>query len=469
MACIDIFAPGRALNIPILIEQIWLQIRKRQLLVTEIYDFVLQTSDDQKLSEFLIASPHFCREKRRGTWNDRVVLSHVRAAGWGWFYTQQRLVGDVLTMTVPNSLGPPAHETLDIPGLDDGSNIALLHWVKEIDEEQRVEMMAEIKKSLYKVTLASPLEPLARNQMWFRLIVEPTRLDIPGIRPFLRDNLIEFVVPFYLLTAHISSPTEVRKMTVTQLEQMRALDPLRASVAEELLKIIARDGFDAPGTTTRVEDHRIMLGTYAPLHMSIHGQPVPTLGFFGAQTLHLKLPVDDIHGPDIRTSVGRSLQTVEAEVYNWSGGSVRNPEKDLATVIRTLAHEAATLPPKTKEELATRMTPWRYSEACFLLDRMADQQLISFVDGKCRVCFKLEDEEFTKKLAKLRNLYAQAHRSNDSYSAQALRAFTDCHPFRIDFTVSWISTTWVQRLLIVGGAVTSVLGFILALICFLRG
>jgi hypothetical protein len=118
MACLDIFAPGSALNVQFLMEQIWISTKGKGLVATEIYDFVLQNSSDQQVMEFCVSSPHLCGRKKKDGWEKCAELSRVRAGGWGWFYSREDLQGDQLTMTVPNSLGPPAGDTISFTGLD---------------------------------------------------------------------------------------------------------------------------------------------------------------------------------------------------------------------------------------------------------------------------------------------------------------------------------------------------------------
>jgi hypothetical protein len=46
-------------------------------------------------------------------------------------------------------------------------------------------------------------------------------------------------------------------------------------------------------------------------------------------------------------------------------------------------------------------------------------------------------------------------------------AFTDLHPFQVDFTASWVSMSFLRKFLIIFVAFSSVMGFILALIVLL--
>jgi hypothetical protein len=100
-----------------------------------------------------------------------------------------------------------------------------------------------------------------------------------------------------------------------------------------------------------------------------------------------------------------------------------------------------------------------------LLDNMEGKGLINFNGGKCNV-IQLSNPEELRRISELRDLYTRPE--HFEASPRARFAFTDTHAFRIDFTVSWISTNLVQRLIIVGGAISSVLGLILAIIALSR-
>jgi hypothetical protein len=382
MACIDIYAPGRVLNIPFLMEQIWLRTRSKKLLVTEVYDFVLQASDDKELKEFLVSSPHLCRIQSRAGWIDNFKSSRVRdyQSGWGWFYRHQKLEGDCLKMTLPNTVGPPAADTIEPQGLDEDPQS--VQWSPQI-KDSNLAMMVEIKKSLYKVELETPIQPLETLGTWFRLIVEPFVLDIPGPRRLLNQPLIELILPLYSVTASVSCPLRVRQVIEDKLAQMRARDGMRAATADTLNKAVVRAGFGAVGTSTRIEDHRILLGTYSPMHLSIHGQPIPTLAFFGAQTVRIPLPKMPVFRNGNLKEDHSQLKEVNATVYSWSGGSVRNMDRDLVTVIRAILNEAGMAPPKMKEDLAIRLAPYRYSEACFLIDLMVKIGLLRYENSNC--------------------------------------------------------------------------------------
>jgi len=183
MGCIDIFAPGRLLTVPFLMEQIWLHTAGKNYFATEVYDFLLQVDDDQPLISFLIGYPNFCRiQKPDGSWQDTLTLSRVadHRSGWGWFYIGSEQYDDSsheLQMTVAASADPSGDPTVTLTGLDQPKS--QLVWHPELESTPLVQCMQDIRKSLYQVTLSDPLPPHGARRIWFRLIVRPTILDAP--------------------------------------------------------------------------------------------------------------------------------------------------------------------------------------------------------------------------------------------------------------------------------------------------
>jgi hypothetical protein len=160
------------------------------------------------------------------------------------------------------------------------------------------------------------------------------------------------------------------------------------------------------------------------------------------------------------------FKLVEAVVHNWSGGSVRNIERDLIAVARAMLHEAAIPPLKAKEELATRMAPAHYGEGCYLLDRMKEKGLIDFVSGRCEVV-PMGEPDLERKLSELREYYAHPENFPLDFK-QARLAFTDIHQFRIDYTAWWISLSVVRKVLIILLAVIGAMGSSIAIVEFIK-
>ena len=168
---------------------------------------LLQVDDGRELTSFCIASPHFCRKKRRdGTWHDNVYLTQVgdNRTGWGWFYygEQQSPNTGQLKLSVPDCRDKSGETILSSQGQYLAENT--IEWDPQLCSEVHVDFMKEINKSQYRVALQKGEKLLShgKTNMWFRLIVEPVELDIPRPLPPSRDrSLIDKIFPALNLTA----------------------------------------------------------------------------------------------------------------------------------------------------------------------------------------------------------------------------------------------------------------------------
>ena len=205
MACIDIYEPV-SMNNSISSEKSAQRVRGKQFLATEVYDFLLQVDDDRPLDSFFIGSPHFCRTKGSGGWIDRVRLLGIGGAQttWGWFYSNEhrRPNDEHLILQVPSATDPTGPETIELDGLDLVPK--QIDWFDGLQSDTNIELMRDLKKSLYRVTLGKSLKPYGTTRMWFRLLVEPAVLDVFPAIPGTLQSIADLTSRALTLTTSVS-------------------------------------------------------------------------------------------------------------------------------------------------------------------------------------------------------------------------------------------------------------------------
>ncbi len=479
MACIDIFAPGRVLSVPFLMEQVWLDNDGADFKAVEVYDFLLQADDDLPLEHFYIASPHFCQVPGTdGQWHNTATLSRVRGhdSGWGWFYLQPPSLDDCyLTMAVASpypehDLRPRLYRGVDARVGSPTSSLSQKHehyasitWSDDLKEDNLRHAMRAMRKSLFHVRLTPGLQGAAQEQMWFRLVVVPAILDVASPRRPWERSVSEKLLPFYAVTSHISCPTAVRRLVALKLNEMRLAQRYSRGEPEDIGRILMDNGFNARGTTTRILDHRIVLGAYRGFHVSLHGSSrEDTIQYFGPQSLHPPLRIPRISDHCLPSNFsGTSMPEddfvhINRPIHNWLTGSYRNLRTDLVTVCNALVGEIRYAGATTKEGLAMRILPHSYREGCVLIENMILVGLLVRGEGGM---LSVISEGHPHKICELRRVYANPNHGSFADFPSARHAFSDLHSFHIDFTCSWIVESgwrWLVVILVFCGSLISI-------------
>ena len=472
MACIDIFAPGRLMSVPFLAEQIWLRARGKRILATEVYDFLLRLDDGgSPLHTFYVASPHFCRKKTRGGgWKDNV---HVISIGdsrtkWGWFYYGQQDVREHeqqgertqhLVLQVPESVELPGRNRIRLEG--EYLFGAKLRWHPALVGNDDMVLMQDMKKSLYEITVQTPLLPRGENQMWFRLIVEPVLLDVSETMRGPESSFVDWVFPQVILGAKITCPWYVRKFLADQVGELPDKHPDLPVPIARLQQTLIANGVGASGTSTRIEEHRLMLAG-SGVRIGLQGGTPPTLAYFGTQYTTAALPP---FGHDYESHPEAKWSKVKTRVHHWAGGSARNGANDLVAVAESFVSEAS-ISPKRKEELVYGVTPGNYREGCALVDKLVEVGLLRIDDSRVIRAVRLSDKDKCDRLCQLRRLYLDA--DNFESIPEARQVFTDLHPFTVDFEADWIPRIILRRLLLSLIVLSSVLSLVLSICAISR-
>lgn len=455
IAGIHVFAPGRLLTIPFLAQQVWLRARRNRLLVTEVYDFLLQVDDDRPLDSFSVASPHFCRKcTEDGTWTDSIHLLPVgdgASTNWGWFYYGNHVRdGDQLMLQVPNCTEQGGRDALLLKGFDLVEKRIV--WEERLRDENSIDLMRQIKKSFYRVTFDRPLLPHGENRIWFRLLVEPAELDVRAPIRGVDQSFVDWLFPSWKLDNSVSCPWHVRRAVSERLDTFRHLHPHKGPQIDMLRQAIATEGFGMPGTSTRIVEHRIMLGGDG---VAVDVQrSSPALTYLGALPGEFVLPP---FGHDYAADPTPTGKKIVAVVHCAAAGSVENCENDLVSVICRCFDEAR-VSPKTKMQLAQAMTPSAFREGCFLIDKLVEHGLLTMeANSVCRAS-TLAPETVAERLAELRRQYLEPE--NSSAFPEARGAFDDLHPFRFDFSCVWQTGYCGRRIALNTIAFCAVTGFI---------
>ncbi len=470
MACIDIYAPSRCLTVVFLAEQIWLRARGKRLLATEVYDFLLRVDDDQDLNSFFVGSPHFCRKRLpSGEWKDNVRFLSIGGAKtqWGWFYLNERKEdigandGRILALRVPNTTADSEPEVLDMKGeyLVEKS----ITWHEDLQDSTTVELMREIKKSLYHVTLDKdkPLLKRGGNQMWFRLLVEPVELDILNPVSKAPDSFVDWILPKVNLTAKVTCPINVRRSLPTPIDKLRREYPNDGVQVGRLQEVLITEGIDKQGTSTRIEEHRIMLAADG-VELDVQGATTPRIVRTGPQLLKCELPPFEHDYAPAKDPTGAKVQAV---VHHWSGGSTQNGEVDLVSVACAYMEEAA-VSPKPLPDLVQTTTPRKFREGCFLAHKMVKIGLLSIDDKEVCQCPALSNADYADKMCELRRMWQNA--ATFTAFPLARQSFTDLHAFIIDFVATWAVCPRLRMAVFGTLAASTIVALVLSIINFWR-
>ena len=461
MACIDVYQPGRLLTVPLLVEQLWLRPRGKRLLVSEVYDFLLRVDDAEELSSFCVATPNFCRTRRKGEWKETVQLAPIGdiRTKWGWFYEGEQTPDDRqehLSLRIPDPVNTTVEEDLEFCGLylNDAPKIA---WKREIAAETTIKLMREIKKSLYEVSFAPPLPGYGKEQRWFRLVVEPVLIDIddPLCRP--EQTFKDKWLPVVDLAGRITCPFGMRRSVAAKIGKLRTAHPASYADIDLVRRTLITRGYNSPGTSTRIFDHRLMLAGYGGVNIHLQGgSDDNSMVYYGTRFVECELPS---YAHSYANSAEPKARWIGAIVHHWSGGSAKSPEKDLVSVANRYRTEAG-YSAKQKTELVITTTPNLYREGCVLVDKMLEAKLLKMEETLCRPT-DLEGEALNEALCCLRRLYLDPANFKDF--PEARQAFTDLHPFSIDFSASWGTWPILRRMAVWIGFLVLVFTFLVSL------
>ncbi|MEW6202372.1 MAG: hypothetical protein AB1546_10370 [bacterium] len=454
MPCIDIFSPGRLLTVPILVEQVWLRASGKKLLATEIYDFLLQVDDDKPLDNFFVGSPHFCRKRQEdNTWKDNVYLLPVgeKDTKWGWFYYGKSVKSrdGRLSLFIPDVTNPTSHPQIEeFEGYDLVEDEKEISWYSRLNKPVYIDIMKKIRKSLYQIKINKPLQPYGKNKFWFRILIEPVLFDTLKPMGGISQTFLDWIMPIWNLHNYIACPIQVRTKIIRRIEELKE-NPKETRIKhkiEEVGQIVTREGFHAPGTSTRIGDHRLIFGGHR-VKVDIQGLQSVSIAYIGTQCLELELPP---FGHDYNKEQIPSGKKIEIIAHSIMGGSVRNSKHDLVGITSFCIDQVSYGLPKSKTDLARSIAPSDFPEGCILIEKMKDVGILDIVGDQeiCKLKDGMTNDEFYFKMGELRRKYLNPDEFKKNNNKYARTVFLDLHSFRVDFICSW-ATPWRGFLLFI--------------------
>lgn len=427
--CIDLYSPGRRIDVPFLCEHIYLELEeparpaKEQLHITEVYDVLVRNPrGSEPLAGLFALFPHDCTRRDDGC--PAIEAPEVK----------KKLATDAPQYEWP-FLGPPeelrdgrvkrtyaADPKLGTEALVEEKEGTALHIKVEFPAKELAnckggsEALRNRNKTLVYLKFLGNVKLEAGQEGWLRLIVKPQVLDRPEARSrkvsasseecsrwftiycpiIIRDNLK------YLLNSKLSADSETAGSLETRIE-----------VGE----IVLDRGSYSPGTATRIEDHRIAI--VAPPEIDIDN-PVCTPGahFHGVYQL------------EGRTDIA----------LLWATGASKNRESDLVHNARRVLDKLAFLTFQRENELIRDLAPSGKHEAfALLVDKMKQAQLIRAEGPEDKRGLTLnggDDNTQKERILALRRLYASRD-PETSDRVELMQDFSDLHPFSIHYRAGW--------------------------------
>lgn len=457
--CIDIFAPGRCIDIDFLHEQIWFDIdlsASTRLIVTEVYDILIRNpKHNSSLTQVHALFPHDCTALRNVWKADPQTYDEVKDAWkklsasdaksgslikvqpitvnhdmpevyskYNWPFVsapepcadkQHILWRPLEELTFPRSWhdrnsqyyeGLPLRVKVDFPD-ELQSRIAFL---KLLSKEK-------VGKTLVRIDFSPGIEP--GDKGWLRLIVNPSSL------PYSRLGLESKMVPCmpypiaYGRKLEATCPLVVRAGLELFLQDFYKKDggDLILENYQDLLKFLREEGYQKTGTSTRISDHRVALVASNKDIDIIETHATHGMDFYGV------VPLED---DSPRTA------------FLWGGGSNRNTDDDLVHNIWAILNKLTTSEGRSADafDLVRDLAPSGKNLAFrFLIGQMINVGLLSEHEDLVKIVKDVFDEDMESRICQLRTLYSTSDLNQDEQNL--LNEFTDIHPFKIYFRVSW--------------------------------
>jgi hypothetical protein len=455
----DIFSPGNCLDIPYLHEQIWFDIDSSspdRLYVKEIYDVLLRNpSGNPELSQVNIIFPHDCT-RLANLWpqnpqniaelyaangeritdgndgllsvksvrlNDKIPDEFIK---FNWPFVQ-KIPQIIKNDKTEYSLWKPQEE-LELllgPNKDNDYFTGIpLHVTPQLDpilttnknfKYLKILSHEEVSKTFLILKFDQSLA--SEEQGWFRLIV--THKPSPFSRRLPKNvPCMEFPVA-YEQHFRTTCPILVRRNLHSQLILFHKQHTSEDAV--ELAKLISEKGFDVPGTTTRIFDHRIAL-VAGNINIDISElRATRAMDFYG---------VFQVNG------------TMQRPVFLFGGGADRNSDKDLVHNAKKIINEVESAEEQSidLERLISKMAPPQKTDSYkFLIGQMADVGLLQMNEELVQLNKDVLDPDRERRLCDLRKKYSQT--DSIEKESRLKSEFKDSHEFAIHYKIKWSNTS----------------------------
>jgi hypothetical protein len=431
--CIAVWSPGNAITVEFLSEQIWLEGTFGSVEPTEVYDLLI-SSDDEPVSELFALFPNSLGSEGLEGGSLQCGLPGLHDDEWGWMYLPGgHDDGNERTLVVRDPASGARQNLVGTVGS------AKPVWHPQLNGPDERQALRDIKKAVFQISLDPPIPVISSGAVrgrWIRIIARPRVLDVQTRPMQLRD---EHGKPGgqFRWNLPILCPALVLQEVEATIHGAFEREP-RQDAHFLIREHLVDGGFRREGTTVRVDDHRILVGSADP---ELRVTPLPCaeydqVTFVGSQDRSV-----DIH------ATRRSAETSE-----WLGGSRRNESRDLCLAAKMVFNYALYKPDLVKEQLVFEAVGERHRVASMLVDVMCDVELLrkSRGDGSPQNPFRYRafcdqressdpsvEDDLRTRLVRLRRAYLDPDRFNGFPEAQ--QAYSDLHRFRIPIQVDWFN------------------------------
>ena len=429
--CIDIYAPGLCIDVLFLLEQIWFERSKdgdEQAVITEVYDFRLSNPlGNPPLSSLLVLFPHDCTVKTRGKRTHQAQAWSLgpdvpkQLSRYDWpYYGDAKWVDTQHTRASRSVAVDPVHPYEPVKSFDGVVLTGRIGFPESL-ENKHLDLLADSRKSLLALDISPALGP--GEEGWLRVVVKPVRFDhadararaLPGSKlAIIYDQRLAVTCPL-IVRDRLSVGLRAKHVATESSEGDGGY--------QELERVLFTDGFAVPGTSTRIEDHRVALITCGDIDI-MEGSCTDGVVSYGVVSL-----------------------SEDLTALWWGGGSSRNRECDLVhnaeRVIERLKHINR---PDNRNEIARDLAPsGKYEAFATLLDNMIEASLLVETDGYNVSLPNDWEGQLPIRLAKLRSMYP-SRAVQDGSAHSLMYDFRDLHPFMINFRLWWFASGLASRI-----------------------
>lgn len=434
--CIDVFAPGRCVDIGLLLEQIWidpLEDTDKRAQLTEVYDLHIRNPKGQGVLDALyMLFPHDCTVLQGGNRRIAITVEPMKHDEWprrhDWIYTKEPEwvddeSGESCTIRTHYSADAvPKHGRRQDPEgkMLDGT----FGFPEQLDDHGQTDLLASMERTCVVLRFNDALKE--GDSGWLRLIVRPQHIQFPDPRA----RIFKGAAVLYDQRLAITCPLLVRdELEVRLLVPVRSPESAPVGTPDEraaLHESVFANGLHVKGTSTRIQDHRVAVIASGDIDL-LEGNVMPHVISYG------EVPLSHLQGHHLGLW--------------WAGGCNQNKDHDLVhnarRVLNRLGYVNKALMLK---DIVRDLAPSGKHEAfSALVANMLQVKLLKWYDSGqdnaatpdelkliC-LCDKPLSDRTEKRLLELRRLYANP----DGDDAHLMREFSDLHPFRISFRAWW--------------------------------
>lgn len=272
--CIAICAPGKVVTIRLLNERIRIEPAKSSgksscpIKSEEIYDFILRP-ENEEIGSVLFLTPHqlFDFESPTESFESQLKIvpkNDLENEEWH-FPIQPEISNDSILFTlhsrdITRTKSPFENFEATIGEID-------LHFPEKKLQSEALATLFGFQRTTFECIFSPPIQP--GESRWFRVRMNPKQLyppvpefthSSPRNKDEIKSQILDVLGPQTMVQTFRSLLSSICASDNLPQDFQNKLQPLKLdSPLKKLKKYIFDDGFDSPGTFTRIEDHRIIV------------------------------------------------------------------------------------------------------------------------------------------------------------------------------------------------------------------